>query len=93
MPTVRGTVWQAAAQVLGMGDGRLKGAGVGFTAAHEADLPQDAFRHQAVQHRKDRAFFPLAVLAGVDDLGLGHGVVCLPENFHNLLFTFCQVHA
>ena len=80
-------------QVLGMGDGRLKGAGVGFTAAHEADLPQDAFRHQAVQHRKDRAFFPLAVLAGVDDLGLGHGVVCLPENFHNLLFTFCQVHA
>ena len=36
-----------------MGDGRLKGAGVGFTDAHEADLRRPFIR---LQHEADRPF-------------------------------------
>ena len=75
-----------------MRHGRLKGAGVRFAAAHKAHLLQNALSHQAVEHREDRALFPFAILAGLNDLSLGHRMVGLPENFHNLLFTFCQVH-
>ena len=39
-----------------------------------------------------RDSLPLAVNTGGDNFRLGHGVVSLPENFHNLLFAFCQMH-